>query len=209
MRARLVAIGLVTIGGLGCRTPRPPPPPKSPGVEAYAPLAVGHRWTYAVRFPGQSGERTVRIVARDEVGYYIDDAGGALRITAEGLRDRRRYLIRTPLEPGAAWRAVVSANAVESYRVVSVGEPCETRAGRFEDCLVVQSSLRRDDEVTLEVSFTWVREVGLAKVETVAEIAGKGRVPQTEQNLLRYRLGSGAPPAEGGGKDEAPDTWAR
>jgi hypothetical protein len=213
-RAGLLALGLAAAAA--CRTARPPPE-APPEIEDYAPFAIGNAWTYAVRFPGQSGERTVRITGRDEVGYWLDDAGGAFRITKEGLRDRKRYLLRRPLEPGTTWRAVVSASAVERYRVTSVGEPCETRAGRFADCVVVESTLRRDAKVSLRVRFTWARDVGLAKVETAALVEGEGEIPQTEQSLLRYALatGSGGEAAPGAGRADdrgeadPPDTWGR
>lgn len=177
----------------------PPEAPSGPSLADYVPLEVGNSWTYAVKFPGQSGERTVRIVEQDEEGYFAFDAGGKLRVSDDGLRDAQRYLVRTPLDAGRTWKAVVSVGAVEHYRIESVGEACSARAGRFDDCLVVRSSLRRDENVTLEVEFVWARDVGLVKISTAANIAGKGKVPQTEQSLVAYRVGRGeveAPPTE-------------
>lgn len=173
----------------------------------YAPVKVGDSKTYAVRFQGQTGQRTVRVTG-EEGGYFVDDAGGALRHTADGLRDRRRFLIRHPLQAGRTWKAILSASAVERYRIVSVGEACEADAGRFEDCLVVEASLRRDARLTLFSRFTWARGVGLVKVATEVEIAGQeGRVPQTEQSLLHVSSGGSRPPDEMPGADDGPDTW--
>lgn len=170
----------------------------------YAPLRVGDIKTYAVSFQGQSGRRTVRVTGRDG-DYYVDDAGGALRHTVEGLRDRQRYLIREPLEAGRTWKAILSASAVERYQIASVGEACEAHAGRYDDCLVVEASLRRDTKLTLISRFTWARGVGLVKIQTEAEIEGrKDRVPQTEQSLVH----SGEPPTDAASKaDDGPNTW--
>lgn len=191
----------------------PEPAPEIPDIAAYAPLGVGYAWTYAVRFPGQTGERTVRIVERDAEGYFVDDAGGALRHTSTGLRDRKRYLVKAPLEVGQSWKSVVSASAVERFEILSVGEPCDTKAGRFSDCVRVASSLRRSDEVTLVAEFTWARDIGLVKIETIAEVAGKGRIPQTEQSLLRYELDGVSGGAETGAvateEEDAPPEWSR
>lgn len=222
MHPRLLLALALGAGPVACaaQEPAPPAPPAGSDVTAYMPLEVGNVWTYAVRFPGQSGERTVRITHRDDEGFFVDDAGGAFRVTPSGLRDRKRYLIRTPVEPGRTWKAVVSAGAVERYRIDTVGASCSAQAGRFEDCLIVRSRLRRDDRVSLEVVFSFARGVGLVKVETIAHIAGKGAVPQTEQSLVAYRVGGGPdgaaasddrhPEPEAVESDPSgPDTWGR
>lgn len=180
----------------------------------YSPLAVGATWTYAVSYPGQKGEMTVRVVGEKD-GWLTDDRGSELRHTPDGLRDRQRYLIRHPLEAGASWKTVVSASAVEHNKILSVGERCETTAGPFPDCIVIESSVRRDQNVTLIARFTWAKGVGLVKLETEAEIAGRGRVPQVKQTLLRWSARGdtaarpGEPPPADPEPDEAPDRWER
>jgi hypothetical protein len=182
----------------------------------YAPYAVGASWTYAVNYLGQTSERTIAIT-KEDAGYFVDDQQGRFRHTEEGLRDPQRFLIRHPLEEGNTWKAIVSATAIEHYRITGVGEPCESRAGRFEDCLTVESRLRRDDKVTLLARWAWARGVGLVKIETEAEIDGK-RVPQTEQSLIHFSLSPSPKKAEDAPKkaedapkeaEDAPDTWAR
>lgn len=154
----------------------------------------------------------------DDEGYFLDDAGGAFRVTNAGLRDRQRYLIRTPMAKGQTWTAVVSASAVEHYEILSVGQPCESRAGRFSDCVVVEAKLRRDPQVTLRNRFTWAKGVGLVEIATAVLHATRGEIPQTRQSLLRYRIGNGPesvpPPAktQGSPKDEEgapPESWGR
>lgn len=207
---------------LGACATTPSEGPRGPEVADYVPLMVGSSWTYAVRFPGQTGERSVRITEVDEKGYHLDDAGGAFLVTTAGLRDRRRYLIRTPLEAGRKWTAVVSASAVEHYEIVSVGAGCASKAGRFSDCIVVEAKLRRDPQVTLRNRFTWAKGVGLVKIATAVLHVTRGEIPQTEQNLLRYHLGSDSGPLPVAGpssapgvedkspkESEGPNTWGR
>jgi hypothetical protein len=203
---RRLAVTLSLAALAACASVPVAPPAAAPAARDYAPLPVGASWTYAMNFQGQTGERTVRIVEERD-GYAIDSERGELRHTAEGLRDRSRFLLRNPLEAGRTWRSVLSASAVERYRIVSVGERCESQAGAFPDCLVVEASIRRDAEVTLHSRFVWARGVGLVKIETEVELAGKGRVPQTRQSLLRYRLTP--EPASERPADDGPDAWRR
>jgi hypothetical protein len=191
----------------GCATAGPPP--AAPATVAdYAPLRVGAAWTYAVRFPGQSGERTITVLEEKD-GYFMDSAGGALRHTPEGLRDQVRFLLKNPLSVGARWKAVVSASAVEHYTLEGVGEPCTAQAGRFSDCLVVAASIRQDAQHTLHSKFYWARGVGLVKITTALEYQGKLE-PQTEQSLLHFSLTPGGTPSTGA-QDEAAGEgdWSR
>lgn len=184
-----------------CATaPAAPSDPAGPAVTDYAPLAVGASWTYDMRFSGQSGERTVRIIQQND-GFFMDDAGGELKVAPDGLRDRRRYLIRRPLVAGTKWKSVVSASAVEHYEIVSVGEACTAKAGTFSDCLEIRSWLRQDAKHTLHNRFLWAKGVGLVKIATTLETGGK-RIPQTEQSLVRFRRAG----AEG---DAEPGAWSR
>jgi hypothetical protein len=176
---------LVLFGLFGCASTQTASDATKFPAEAYAPLRVGASYTYEVTFPGQQGTMEVRTVEQKD-GFFLDNRQGTFKHTSDGLRDRQRYLIRYPLTPDHRWKAVVSPSAIEHYRIRSVGEPCESAAGSFQDCLVVESSLRRGKEMTLYVEWTWARGVGLVKVETEADIPGQGRIPQTKQSLLRF-----------------------
>lgn len=182
----------------------------------YVPLKIGAEWTYDMKYPGQSGEMTVRLTGSKD-GFVVDDKNGAYRLTSEGLRDRDRYLVRYPLEVGTQWKTVVGPSAVEHSQITSVGKPCDALAGRFDDCLVVHSWIRRDEQMTLHIEWTWAKGIGLVKLETEADISGKGRVPQVKQSLKRHAL-DGAPatpaaapapatPASPG--DDGPGTWTK
>lgn len=197
------AVLLCLLSAAGCATATRPAaaPPK---VSDYAPLKIGASWTYKVRFPGQSGERTITVLGEKD-GYLFDDAGGQLRVTEDGVRDPVRYMIRAPLVAGTSWKAIVSASAVERYRIVSVGEPCSAVAGTFSDCVVVEASLRQDDAHTLHSRFAWAKGVGLVKVSTELETNGE-RIPQTEQSLVHYDLSGKKKPDE---RERPPEQWSR
>lgn len=181
---------------------------RDPSIAEYAQLVPGSARTYAVQFPGQKGEMTVRVTGRDEEGWIVDDRGGKFRLTNEGLRDSQRYLIRAPLESGATWKSILSASAVENYRIVDVGSPCEVRAGRFPDCLVIESTLRRDRRMQLVARWTWIRGVGLGRVETTAQVDGRP-VPQTRQDLVHFDRGGPASTSGTSTPVEQASDWGR
>lgn len=184
MRDMIMAIGGILVG-TACATVPEATPERSPGdVEAYAALSVGAQWRYARTMFAEKDEATIRVVGQDGP-YFVDNAGGALRITSRGLRDRHRYLIRTPLYRGARWKTVVSPSAVEHHRIVSVGTPCTVPAGTFDDCLTVETELKRDAKMSLVGTWVWARGVGLVRMETVAIVNGR-RVPQARQALMAY-----------------------
>ena len=203
----------------GCATTPARPAEQARRAADYSPLPLGAAWTYDVEYPGQKGEMTVTLVGQKD-GYFFDDHKGAFRHTKDGLRDRERFLIRHPVEVGNEWSSVTGASAVERMRITSVGQTCEAAAGRFEDCVVVAGSLRRDKTMTLHIQWTWAREVGLVKLSTEAEVEGKGRLPQVKQSLKHYSFAATskdparAAPADAGGKsadkaaqDDGPNNW--
>jgi hypothetical protein len=173
----------------------------------YMPLAIGATWTYAVSYPGQSGEQTVTITGEKD-GYFRDDHKGAFRYTHDGLRDEHRYLIRHPLVVGNTWKTVVSPSAIEHSEIKSVGASCESEAGKFDDCVVVESSVRGNAKQTLHVTWTWAKSVGLVKLETEMEDAGK-RTTMVKQSLVRFALGGQVSKGTrtSSSADSAPEKW--
>lgn len=159
-----------------------------PEVADFYPLAVGNSWTYQARFLGEEREQKVEIVSRDAGGFFRDSLGNALVVDAFGLRDDRRYLLRAPVKEGTQWTNVVSVSAVEKYRILHAGSPCQVPAGKFEGCVKVEGRARVDAKTTLINELTFAPRVGMVRVETFAETAGK-RIPQTVLSLQSYSLG--------------------
>ena len=186
-------------GVLGCaHQPAPPPPPPGPAARPagalpesarYFPLAVGNQWTYEATYLGERSTRRVELIAfRD--GSYVDRDGRALRLDREGIRDQVRYLLHEPLGAGATWTSVVAPGSAEHYRVVSVGEPCEAPAGKFKDCVEVESRTTADPANPgrlLVNRVTFAAGVGIVQVRTALE-DGQRSTPTAELRLTSFQV---------------------
>ena len=160
-------------------------------LEAYYPLAVGNRWTYALN---GAEDKTVEVaIVKEEGGYFHDSRGSRLAHDAFGLRDGdKRYLLRGPLEVGHSWTSIVSVSSTERYRITATGVPCTVPAGTFQDCVEVEGRTRAEGDRVLAVHYTFAPRVGLVRIETVLE-EGRKRLPQVKLELARYTLkGAGA-----------------
>jgi hypothetical protein len=173
------------------------PPPRVDPAEAaaaaprdYFPLAVGNAWTFLDRSPQQPApaRRAVRIVARDAEGYFVDDAGSALRADSDCLHDRTRRLLCAPIRVGTAWSSVVAPSVTERYEVVAAGESVTVPAGTFQGCIRVRSQVRAAG-VEQVAELTYAPGVGPVKLETFAVVDGVSR-PQVRGELESYRLSS-------------------
>ncbi len=191
---------VLTIGLLGCAHEATAPasapasaaaaqPSHLPESARYFPLAVGNRWTYQATYLGERSTRQVELVAfRD--GSYVDRDGRALRFDGEGLRDQVRYLLHDPLAAGATWTSVVAPGAAEQYRVLSAHEACETPAGRFPDCVVVESRATADPTHPGRVlvnRVTFAAGVGIVRVRTEL-VEGQRTVPTAELVLTAFQV---------------------
>jgi len=188
----LSLLGCAHEGAAPAAAPAGPSTPRGsrvPEAARYFPLAVGNHWTYQATYLGERSTRQVELVAfRD--GSYVDGDGRALRFDGEGLRDQVRYLLRDPLTPGATWTSVVAPGAAEHYRVLTVHEPCETPAGRFPDCVAVESRATADPANPGRVlvnRVTFAAAVGIVRVRT--ELAeGQRTVPTAELVLTAFQV---------------------
>jgi hypothetical protein len=185
---------VVLIAALGCARRAPDSTGgDSSELREYYPLAVGNRWTYEMDFMGSPREQTVEITSQ-RGGYFQDTQNGQLAVDAYGLRDQKRYLLRHPLEVGKGWTNVVSVSSVERYQITGVQVPCEAPAGKFDDCVQVESRNRVNDKTTLLNEMTFARGVGLVTVKVTALVAGK-KIPQVETRLKSFSLKT--PPKDG------------
>ncbi len=155
----------------------------------YFPLAVGNTWTFLDRSPQQAEpvRRTVRIVARDAQGYFVDDSRGALRADPDCLHDRARRLLCAPIRPGATWSSVVGPSATERYQIAAAGETVTVPAGTFQGCVRVRSQIRAG-KVDAVAELTYAPNVGPVRLETFAVVDGVA-VPQVRGELESYHLG--------------------
>jgi len=191
---------ILASGLLGCAHPSSPPPAPAatdasapagrlPESARYFPLAVGNHWTYDASYLGEKSTRRVEVVAfRD--GSYVDRDGRSLRVDREGIRDQVRYLLREPLTVGATWTSVVAPGSAEHYRVLSVRAPCQAPAGRFEDCVEVESRTLADPAMPgrlLVNRVTFAAGVGIVQVRTALE-EGTRSAPTAELRLTTFQV---------------------
>lgn len=172
----------------------------------YYPLAVGNRWRYDVKILGATQALDVALT-KAEQGAFVDSMGNRLQTDAYGVRDERRYLLREPIAAGTSWTNVVSVSSVERYQILSVGESCEVAAGRFEDCVAVESRNRESESRELVARFTFARGIGLVRVATELR-DGQKQIPQSNLELVAYGLQGPGGSRFGGSLPPPPDVGA-
>jgi hypothetical protein len=164
-------------------------------VASYYPLQVGNSWTYDVNLLGAHQKQEISIVGA-QGGRFTDSAGNTLSVDAYGIRDEKRYLLRTPIAVGTRWNNVVSVSSYEQYEIIEAGHSCEAPAGTFVGCVVVQSRNKAEGEKTLINTMTFAPRVGLVRVATEMDVGGK-LIPQARLELVSYKVGQGGTPDAG------------
>jgi hypothetical protein len=108
------------------------------------------------------------------------------------VRDQKRYLLRDPVKAGTEWSNVVSVSSVEHYKIVAADVTCDSPAGQFQGCAVVESSNKIEEGKTLVNELTFAPKIGLVRISTLLENHGN-KLPQSTLVLTRYEV-KGAPP---------------
>ncbi|MBE2252259.1 MAG: hypothetical protein IAE78_22185 [Myxococcus sp.] len=150
----------------------------------FFPLKVGTAWEYEAAMLGEKRVLPVSIVKVVD-GLAEDSTGARFMADAWGVRDERRYLLRNPIESGTKWNNVVSPSSVEAYEIIAAEQPCESPAGRWEGCVIVESKNRIDASKRLVNEITLAPGVGIVRMATTLE-EGERRVPQSKLTLLKF-----------------------
>ncbi len=162
-----------------------PGAPKHEAREFY-PLEIGSTWTYELKLLGSDpSQLEVKMLKKASEGFVEDSTGAQFLADAYGVRDQKRYLLRNPIEVGTKWTNVVSVSSVENYEIVAADQPCESPAGQWEGCVVVESRNRVNESTTLVNEMTFAPRVGIVKLATVLEANGK-QLPQSRLSLLKF-----------------------
>ncbi len=156
----------------------------------FYPLAVGNSWTYKVTALGAPPEEREVKILKDEGGTFHDSTGAQLFTDAFGIRDQKRYLLRDPVEVGTEWSNVVSVSSVERYKIVSVNVGCESPAGKFEGCAVVESTNKIEEGKALVLELTFAPKVGLVRISTLF-VGPQQKIPQVTLELTKYTVVAG------------------
>jgi hypothetical protein len=155
---------------------------------------VGNHWTYEATYLGEHSTRQVEVVEfRD--GNYVDRDGRAIRVDREGVRDQVRYLLHEPLSVGATWTSVVAPGSAEHYKILSVRSPCEVPAGKFPDCIEVESRTLVDPKTPARLlvnRVTFAAGVGIVRVRTALE-EGTKSAPTAELLLTSFEVATPPP----------------
>ncbi|MCU0698596.1 MAG: hypothetical protein MUC96_19005 [Myxococcaceae bacterium] len=176
----LWVVGCATAGSRGGAAEAP----AAPGAATFFPLAAGTTWQYEAQMLGEKRTLPVTILeVRD--GVAVDSTGARLQADAYGVRDQKRYLLRDPVVAGTRWTNIVSPSSVEAYEIIAVDQPCESPAGSFSGCVVVESRNRIDEQRALVNEMTLAPKVGIVRIATTLVDGGK-RVPQSELKLLSF-----------------------
>ncbi len=203
MTRALVVLAVFAIGAMACvKTPAGAPTTaveEQRGAADYYPMTVGTSWDYEFSLLGDTRALTVTILKSVD-GVIEDSTGAQLMADSFGVRDQKRYLLRNPIENGTRWTNVVSPSSIETYEIISTGASCEGPAGKFQDCVIVESRNRADQTRVLVNEVTFAPGVGIVRLSTTLE-DGARRVPQSSLTLKRFQAvprpaGSGATPPQ-------------
>lgn len=156
-------------------------------VAKYYPLAVGNTWYFKGKLLGQPAENRVTVTKKDGA-VYIDDKGGQLMIDGDGLRDRKRYLLKAPIVKGGTWMSVASLASVEKFEIVDTARAASVEAGRFDGCVVVRGKNRIDPQKEFVTEWTYAPGIGIVKIETFILKNGKDYIPQGQLELSSFEL---------------------
>ena len=165
-----------------CKTAAPKPTQPDPNEDAhlYYPLAPGNSWTYVETRSGK--QETIRIVGQDGP-WFLDDHGGKLRYEPDGVRDADRYLLHTPIAMGSKWSAVENL-IVQRFEVTAIGTAC----GKFTGCATVRNEQPIPKGGKFITEWTYAPKVGMVQLRTFTVAASGKEVPQTQLDLVDYRV---------------------
>ena len=161
-------------------------------IARYYPLAVGNTWLYKGALLNQPVQNRVTIT-RVDGAVYADDKGGQLLVDDEGLRDRKRYLLKGPIKKGVTWMSVASIASVERFEIVEAGRLVKVGAGSFDGCVIVRGKNKIDAHKDFVTEWTYAPGVGIVRIETFLLKEGKDYVPQGQLELSAYELRKDAP----------------
>lgn len=160
--ARFAAAALVLLAACASRTP-PASPIRIEPTDLF-PLETGNAWSYDVDTGDPSTTLAVsRVETFDGRFAEVRTARTVLRyeVLGEGIRlpPGDEWVLRAPLEQGATWLGRGGRSAL----LVSMGMRVETRAGIFDDCILVSET---GGKLDLEVRTVYCPGVGPVSVHS-------------------------------------------
>jgi hypothetical protein len=161
----------------------------------FYPLAVGNTWEYRVSPtpPGAPPTGEVKILSKDEHGFFIDNQKGHVAPRTDGVFDGDRFLLQEPLEEGHEWIAVPKnqpkdqPSVVEKYKITAVGTQATVPAGNFDGCVEVEA-VQKDRGASVKMTWTYAPGVGLVKAVQVVTPDKKPPITTMTMELVRFEV---------------------
>lgn len=195
-RPLLAVIVVAAVAVVGCATTTDAGP-TGPRASDFSNAAVGNVWAYKLT-PGPDEPQAVKMVSRDERGFYVDDRGGRIAPRSDGLFDGERFLLKEPVVAGATWIAVQKSKrpelpgATEQYRIVATDLRVTVPAGTFDGCVEVEGTTpTRDPETgrpaTIVMRWVWAKQVGMIRLQQLVQREGdEAPVPTASMELTSF-----------------------
>jgi len=177
------AAALVTVA---CASTVRPASPKTIEPRDLYPLEIGNAWSYDVDTGESSTTLAVsRVETFDGRIAEVRTAQTLLRyeVLPEGIRvpPGNEWVLRAPFEEGATW----PGRGGRTARLVSMGLRVETRAGTFDDCVLVSEI---GGKLELEVRTVYCPRVGPVSVESTMHSNLSDRALTVSAKLRGYEV---------------------
>jgi hypothetical protein len=188
-------VGFALAASAGCGTSGPAPAPAIPRAALAAadlyPLDLGWKWAYDLEKDGQTMLAMYAVLERSPDTAVVQAGEDRLMyaISAEGIaqKDGPRvgdFVVKNPIRAGAEW-PVAGGRA----RIAALGQSVTVTAGKFEDCVVVETT-RADPVRAVRTTFA----PGIGPVVIELQIAVGGELTTVTRATLRALTKPGQDP---------------
>jgi hypothetical protein len=169
-----------------CATTIRPASPETTEPRDFYPLETGNAWSYDIDTGESSTTLAVSRVESFDGRLAEVRTGEALiryEVLPEGIRvpPGEEWVLRMPFQEGATW----PGRGGRTARLVSMGLHVETRAGAFEDCLLVSET---GGKLDFEVRTVYCPRVGPVSVESTMRSSSSNRELTVSAKLRGYEV---------------------
>ncbi|MGB9600417.1 MAG: hypothetical protein ACP5QK_02890 [Myxococcota bacterium] len=158
---------------------------QSKETERYYPLGIGYTWIYKGKFLGQPVEKKITI-EKKEGSYFVDNTGAMLMHDEEGLRDNKRYLIKSPIRKGNKWLSILSARSTEYYEIIQTDIKAKYKNDIIKNCIKVRSTNRIDATKDMVAEWIYAPDIGMINFSTYILKNKKDWEPQGYFELIDF-----------------------
>ncbi len=154
-------------------------------TEQYYPLGIGYTWVYKGKFLGQPVEKKITI-EKKEGSFFIDNTGAMLMHDQDGLRDNKRYLIKSPIKKGNKWISIVSKDSTERYEIIQTDVKVKYKDEIVKNCIKVRSTNRIDADKDMVAEWIYAPGIGMVNFSTFILKNKKDWEPQGSFDLIYF-----------------------